>query len=377
MYKRAQAALEFLTTYGWAFLIILVMVGGFTYFGVFDISGPETCVSGVEFVCKSNILTDEYQVVKLRNSLNEEIVINNVTITKSGVLLGTCLYNSFVFPESDFEIYCKVNLTVDKKENLKINMNYFPFSGSSAYTKNNVIVVKGAVKSASQLVNSGNVVQPIFYGLAGYWKLDETSGNIAYDSSGNNKQGTLINNPSKLTDCKLNNCLGFNGLNNYVNFGNVMSGFTEFSIVLWIKTSQLNYSGTGYVNPSIVGVQHASGYTTNDFALLNRNGYLAWWDEFNGAYQNAYSSSCFISDNSWHHIAVTRAVNQTSSIIKLYCDGSEVGTFISGGIGTIQRPITMAYSYSNTYVNGSIDGVRIYARALSSADIKNLVSQYS
>ena len=34
--KRGQAALEFLSTYGFAFLIILVMIGALAYFGVLD-----------------------------------------------------------------------------------------------------------------------------------------------------------------------------------------------------------------------------------------------------------------------------------------------------------------------------------------------------
>ena len=33
-FKKSQAALEFLTTYAWAFLVILVMVGALAYFGI-------------------------------------------------------------------------------------------------------------------------------------------------------------------------------------------------------------------------------------------------------------------------------------------------------------------------------------------------------
>lgn len=36
MKKKAQSALEFLTTYGWAFLVILIMIGALAYFGVLD-----------------------------------------------------------------------------------------------------------------------------------------------------------------------------------------------------------------------------------------------------------------------------------------------------------------------------------------------------
>ncbi len=53
MHKRGQAALEFLSTYGFAFLIILVMVGALTYFGVLKPQNiiPERCILGREFEC--------------------------------------------------------------------------------------------------------------------------------------------------------------------------------------------------------------------------------------------------------------------------------------------------------------------------------------
>ena len=34
--RKAQAALEFLTTYGWAFIVILIMIGALAYFGVLN-----------------------------------------------------------------------------------------------------------------------------------------------------------------------------------------------------------------------------------------------------------------------------------------------------------------------------------------------------
>jgi len=46
--KKGQAALEFLTTYGWAFLVILVMIGALAYFGVLNPSNllPDKCLFG-------------------------------------------------------------------------------------------------------------------------------------------------------------------------------------------------------------------------------------------------------------------------------------------------------------------------------------------
>ena len=50
---RGQAALEFLSTYGFAFLIILVMIGALSAFGVLNPSQllPQRCLVGAEFGC--------------------------------------------------------------------------------------------------------------------------------------------------------------------------------------------------------------------------------------------------------------------------------------------------------------------------------------
>lgn len=52
--RRGQAALEFLTTYGWAFLVILVMIGALAYFGVINPQKflPERCTFQQEMGCK-------------------------------------------------------------------------------------------------------------------------------------------------------------------------------------------------------------------------------------------------------------------------------------------------------------------------------------
>jgi hypothetical protein len=51
--RKGQAALEFITTYGWAFLVILVLIGAITYFGILkpDTLLPSRCTVAPEFSC--------------------------------------------------------------------------------------------------------------------------------------------------------------------------------------------------------------------------------------------------------------------------------------------------------------------------------------
>lgn len=49
--KKSQSAMEYLMTYGWAVLIILVALGSLYYLGVFTPSTPSTCQIQAPFVC--------------------------------------------------------------------------------------------------------------------------------------------------------------------------------------------------------------------------------------------------------------------------------------------------------------------------------------
>ncbi len=60
MERRGQAALEFLTTYGWAFLVILIMIGALAYFGVLNPKGmlPGRCTFSPEISCQEYTVFD-------------------------------------------------------------------------------------------------------------------------------------------------------------------------------------------------------------------------------------------------------------------------------------------------------------------------------
>ena len=77
MFRKSQAALEFLTTYAWAFLVIIIMISALAYFGILNPSRllPDRCNFGSEIVCV------DYQVgitsvnLRLKNNVGESIVI--------------------------------------------------------------------------------------------------------------------------------------------------------------------------------------------------------------------------------------------------------------------------------------------------------------
>ncbi len=85
--KKGQAALEFLTTYGWAFLVILVMISALAYFGVLDPSRfvSDRCIMGSPLTCDANqfILRADNASFSARNGLSDGVVFMNFTYSTS------------------------------------------------------------------------------------------------------------------------------------------------------------------------------------------------------------------------------------------------------------------------------------------------------
>lgn len=77
--RQGQAALEFLTTYGWAFLVILVMISALGYFGILnpDRFLPETCNSGPNFACEEYAIYRENGTNSSATGSNLDVILVN------------------------------------------------------------------------------------------------------------------------------------------------------------------------------------------------------------------------------------------------------------------------------------------------------------
>jgi len=94
--KKSQAALEFLMTYGWAILVVLVAIGALAYFGVLspDKFLPSKCtlpagIACVDFKVDDITTGDEIRVV-LRNGMGFDATGLTVRIeSPAGTICGT------------------------------------------------------------------------------------------------------------------------------------------------------------------------------------------------------------------------------------------------------------------------------------------------
>ena len=95
--KKSQAALEFLTTYGWALLMIAILIGALAYFGVFNPKKilPSRCTFSSEINCVDYSIAygtgaDGVVRLKLRNAVGDSINVDTISLRSDSVVQLTC-----------------------------------------------------------------------------------------------------------------------------------------------------------------------------------------------------------------------------------------------------------------------------------------------
>lgn len=125
--KGAQAALEFMTTYGWAILIILVAIGALSYFGLMSPQKvlPDKCIFGNGLTCQDSLITNRTVHMTLYNGIGKTIY--TVSVTPDGFVASNCsvLPNASV-SDAPIKIDCKLPaaLTINDRKKFKFIVNY-------------------------------------------------------------------------------------------------------------------------------------------------------------------------------------------------------------------------------------------------------------
>jgi hypothetical protein len=220
------------------------------------------------------------------------------------------------------------------------------------------------------------------YGLVGYWKLNETSGTTASDSSGQGYNGTATGTVN-WTAAKTGNGFQFdytNG-NDYITLPNnpALDNVQEddYTLAAWFKPLSTP-PGTGSANDATYAILLKPGYhiglsysNSQHFDVAHYLTGNVW--QGTGSWSNAYPPGAF------HH--VVGVVNKSTGVISIYVDGQlkNTDTFTANTaareFGAEPWRIGIAHPSYGTWgwaAHGIADDVRIYNRALCPAEVQDV-----
>jgi len=233
-----------------------------------------------------------------------------------------------------------------------------------------VIVNLTGTRSKARIARSLQFSQSVHNALGseavGVWNFDEGSGTIANDSSGYGNNGTVSGaNYTTDTPSGQGYSLSFDGVDDYVDCGNHASlNITDaITISFWMNLANTDTFQT------IVDKNWSNGYAV----LIQKDRRILGY-YLGGGGPNYYTVSTSVGSfnwNEWVHVAYIFTINTA----KIYINNIEKASKVPEGNIVLNPTINLRIgrTLGNYYpANGLIDEVRIYERALETAQIETL-----
>ena len=209
-------------------------------------------------------------------------------------------------------------------------------------------------------VQGGSTVVHAASGLVAAYAFNEGSGSTTADASGQGNTGT-ISGATWTASGRFGGALSFNGTSSWVTVNDAASLHLTSGVTLeaWVKLTAV----TGW--QAAVIKEQPGGLAYSLYSNTDRNvpsGTIHTTSDVN-LYGNLK-----VPVNTWTHLATT----YDGATLRLYVNGAQVSSqAVAGQMPTSTSPLRMGGdSVWGEYLNGLIDEVRIYNRALSAAEIQ-------
>jgi hypothetical protein len=209
-------------------------------------------------------------------------------------------------------------------------------------------------------------------GLVSHWKLDDGVGVVATDSVGGNDG--ILQGDATWTEGFLGGALLLDGTGDYVDCGSKPAFNITDAVTLtaWIQAQG------DFAYPDWSGIIMRGGPNIDTFAFYYNGPTQQLGFKTTGANPSWYATGAnttpVLFDGDWHHVAAT----YDGQVKIVYIDAVVVGT--SAATGRIETSDGRLFLGAGRDLNptthhlcGRIDDARLYSRALSAADIKELV----
>lgn len=225
----------------------------------------------------------------------------------------------------------------------------------------------------SGAANAGHSNAIISNGLVGYWTFDgpvtDWRTNTTQDVSGNGNTGTLVS-LSTTTDRvagKIGQALSFNGNNSYVHVpsSSSISLGSALTVSAWINP--IDFNVVGGVSPRVVSKVDDS---SNSYQLILSGATIFVEVQKSGVTTGLDTLSSITPGKWWHVVATWDGTNYV-----IYLNGAAQSS-ISENDATFTTETDMRIgareSTQHGNFHGTMDDVRIYNRALTAGEVKQL-----
>ncbi len=201
----------------------------------------------------------------------------------------------------------------------------------------------------------------------GVWLLDEKSGEVAHDSSGNGNDGTLQNGGNWVKG-KFGNALELNGTNQFVEVpdSDSLDLEDEVTMICWFW-----WEGSGDGWQTFFSKGPASGTNENWAHFINTAGYTHFILNAGGTRSNLDSPGNSFDANKWYHAAST----YDGSMRRIYIDGEEVANgALNGKLVPNNNYLGLVFREASThYWKGMLDDMAVFKRALSEEEVVEIM----
>ena len=203
-------------------------------------------------------------------------------------------------------------------------------------------------------------------GLVAHWTFDEGRGNTAQDATGNGHDAALKH--TEWVRSPRGYALRFAGKEALAQYGKVasMNLSGDATLAVWVKTDSAVEPRTNRLIFGDTGL----GIERNLNLRMDGYGYLRFeWAD--GKANASLLAPAGLLNGSWKHVVVV--ANSRARQASLYVDGVSVAEM------TMPLPISVAPTkerltgwFYNGYFQGDLDDVRLYSRALSAQEVRQL-----
>ena len=214
--------------------------------------------------------------------------------------------------------------------------------------------------SAAVAVTVSNAAPPS-PGLVAAYGFEEASGPAVTDSSGLNNAGTIINNAARTAAGKIGRAIDFDGVNDYVSVAdaNSLDLTTGMTLEAWVQLDT--------VSPWRIAIfKEKPGSVVYDLYATNTSRSPQGEARFGAAIVQLGAPPA-LTAGVWTHLAVT----YDGAALRVFRNGTQAATVArTGAIQTSTGALRIGGDLIwGEYLDGRIDEVRIYNRALSAGEI--------